>query len=398
MGAGLWGTPEIRASAQAANGDLIVAGYFTHVAGQRTNSVARWNGSTWSPIGGGLTSSSGTATVLALTMLPSGNIVAGGDTLFSEGVGVGAAAMWNGTGWGRILPSPSSGTARALAVLPNGDLLVGGTAVSWLGTWSSGLARWNGSQWSVYGNTPAGAVVQALTVMPNGDVVAAGQQIGGVQPYQTIQRSNGTAWSPVGDGTVSSGIQPLSALLATPDARVVIGGFFSTVGGVTARNVAVWDGSVVAPIGDVLYQNTGATGVLALARRANGHIIAGGTFGVNSFVSTDNIAEWDGVSWTRIGAGLRFGVERVEVLSSGDIVAMGLLSGSDGVGISRPWRWTTRPACAADFDCSGTLAIPDIFDFLNAWLAGDTDADFNGGGLSVQDIFDYLNSWFAGCH
>ncbi len=54
-------------------------------------------------------------------------------------------------------------------------------------------------------------------------------------------------------------------------------------------------------------------------------------------------------------------------------------------------------ACQADFDGSGTLAVQDIFDYLNAWLAGSASADFNGGGLSVQDIFDFLNAWFAGC-
>jgi hypothetical protein len=53
--------------------------------------------------------------------------------------------------------------------------------------------------------------------------------------------------------------------------------------------------------------------------------------------------------------------------------------------------------CPADFDCSGGLAVADIFAFLNAWFQGDPHADFNGGGLAVQDIFDYLNAWFTGC-
>jgi hypothetical protein len=42
--------------------------------------------------------------------------------------------------------------------------------------------------------------------------------------------------------------------------------------------------------------------------------------------------------------------------------------------------------------------VQDIFDFLNAWFAGNANADFNGGGLAVQDIFDFLNAWFSGCH
>jgi ELWxxDGT repeat protein len=54
-------------------------------------------------------------------------------------------------------------------------------------------------------------------------------------------------------------------------------------------------------------------------------------------------------------------------------------------------------ACRADFNTSGVLEVQDIFDFLNAWFAGQNRADFNGGGLAVQDIFDFLNAWFAGC-
>ncbi len=53
--------------------------------------------------------------------------------------------------------------------------------------------------------------------------------------------------------------------------------------------------------------------------------------------------------------------------------------------------------CPADFNRSHGLSVQDIFDFLNAWLAGDADADFNGGGLGTSDIFDFLNAWLAGC-
>jgi hypothetical protein len=54
------------------------------------------------------------------------------------------------------------------------------------------------------------------------------------------------------------------------------------------------------------------------------------------------------------------------------------------------------PACPCDFNGNG-LSVQDIFDFINAWMAGSSAADFNGDGLQVQDIFDYLNCWFAGC-
>jgi hypothetical protein len=54
--------------------------------------------------------------------------------------------------------------------------------------------------------------------------------------------------------------------------------------------------------------------------------------------------------------------------------------------------------CPADADCSGTLAIADIFYFLNIWFAGNSSADFDGlNGLQIADIFAFLNAWFAGC-
>ncbi len=56
------------------------------------------------------------------------------------------------------------------------------------------------------------------------------------------------------------------------------------------------------------------------------------------------------------------------------------------------------PACAPDFDVSGSLTPNDIFAFLNAWFAGMASADFDHSGtLAAQDIFDFINAWFAGC-
>ncbi len=56
------------------------------------------------------------------------------------------------------------------------------------------------------------------------------------------------------------------------------------------------------------------------------------------------------------------------------------------------------PCCAADFNGVNGVTVQDIFDFLTAWLAGNTTADFNDvNGVTVQDIFDFLTAWLAGC-
>ena len=58
----------------------------------------------------------------------------------------------------------------------------------------------------------------------------------------------------------------------------------------------------------------------------------------------------------------------------------------------------TYTICPADFNCSGSLTITDIFDFLSAWFQGDPRTDFDGvNGPNLADIFAFLNAWFAGC-
>jgi hypothetical protein len=54
--------------------------------------------------------------------------------------------------------------------------------------------------------------------------------------------------------------------------------------------------------------------------------------------------------------------------------------------------------CAGDFNCSGTINVLDIFDYLARFFALDPRSDTNRSGqITVQDIFDFLSAWFAGC-
>lgn len=56
------------------------------------------------------------------------------------------------------------------------------------------------------------------------------------------------------------------------------------------------------------------------------------------------------------------------------------------------------PDCVADFNLSGNATVQDLFDFLEAWFAGDLSADINENmSVTVQDIFEFLRAWFNGC-
>ncbi|HVU65426.1 MAG TPA: GC-type dockerin domain-anchored protein [Phycisphaerales bacterium] len=75
----------------------------------------------------------------------------------------------------------------------------------------------------------------------------------------------------------------------------------------------------------------------------------------------------------------------------GTVGAFGPVAAYDNISL-------TFHACPVDFNHDGSITVQDIFDFLNAWFAGDLRSDFNGvGGITEQDLFDFLDAWFAGC-
>jgi hypothetical protein len=93
--------------------------------------VARWDGAAWSALGVGMNT-----TVFALTTLPNGDLVAGGN--FTN-VG-NRVARWNGTSWSP-LDSGVPSTVYALATTPSGDLVLGGSFLTAGTNVSAYLAR-----------------------------------------------------------------------------------------------------------------------------------------------------------------------------------------------------------------------------------------------------------------
>lgn len=57
----------------------------------------------------------------------------------------------------------------------------------------------------------------------------------------------------------------------------------------------------------------------------------------------------------------------------------------------------THSGCG-DFNADGVSDTGDIPAFLNAWAAGETEADTNGdGSLNTLDVLGFLNNWNSGC-
>jgi hypothetical protein len=378
FGAGL--DSNVQAVAVLPNGDLVVGGDFTTAGGVAANKIARWDGTSWSPLGSGVTAGAFSfAQVLALLVLPNGDLIAGG--VFSQAGGVAAAnvARWDGTAWSALgagVPTSGGGQVRTLATLANGDLVAGG----WLGSSTDPLRRWNGSSWSSLGLgvSVGNTQVNGLARLPNGDLVAGGlfTAAGGV-PANHIARWDGSAWSAMAAGadnvvfgmTVLPGGDVLAlglftaagvaaghvarwdgsswsafgtaigpgtprCLLALPGGEVIAGGGFSFAGAVPTNHVARWNGSAWTALG------TGSIGsVQALATRPNGDLVAGGSIAVAGGVAAHRIARFDGTAWSALGAGLDAQVLAVLALPNGDVVAGGSFTMAGAVAANRIARW-----------------------------------------------------------
>src|SRR5207247_2376843 len=97
---------------------------FTTAGGTPTYFIARWNGTVWSPVGDGMGGTTFPG-VSALTTLPNGDFIAGGQFATAGGKARSYIARWNGSAWSSLGPGMND-SVFALNLLPNGDLAAGG--------------------------------------------------------------------------------------------------------------------------------------------------------------------------------------------------------------------------------------------------------------------------------
>jgi len=386
-------SPTVYALMSLSNGDLIVGGAFVSAGGQTVNNIARWDGSSWWPLSTGLTgpSSPSNPSVRGIAVLPSGDIVAGGLFVSAGGLPVSNLARWNGSAWSTLGNGPD-GSVFGLAVLSDGTMIAAGSFSHIGGISANAIAAWNGSTWSPLGQGLTGQFgLSPLTVLPNDDVVVAGNfSLAGGVAANKIARWNGTSWSAFGAGlgagstdqvrtltTLPNGdlfagglfltsgstavnymarwngvtwnamtselpsgpAGPVSALKTLANGDVVVGGAFTTAGGVIVNNIARWNGSAWSGFGSGVGPVSSTTKVLALAEMANGDVVVGGKFTTAGGQTVNNVALWDGATWQALGSGVNGQVNALAVLNTGQLVVAGAFTTAGGATMKYIARW-----------------------------------------------------------
>ncbi|MDQ2769419.1 MAG: T9SS type A sorting domain-containing protein [Bacteroidota bacterium] len=336
----------VRALAVAPNGDLYAGGDFTRAGGVVANGIARWNGSTWSALGtgtqNGVQVNSG---VYAIAVVANGDVYAGGNFYQAGSQSVTGLARWNGTAWSTVGGGLSSyAEVRALAFDATGSLYVGGSFASAGGSAAAGIARWSGSAWSSLGggvrnSATSPGTVEVLAVAATGDVYIGGG-FGSVsgQPANNVARWNGTSWSALGTGTSNT----VYGLAVSPGGEVFVGGYLiATAGGVPISGVARWDGTAWSSVGPAagarpLY-------VTCLWRTSGGDLYAGGELFELGGTRLHGLGRWNGTAWVAVGTGQGNGVygevQAVAVAANGDVYVGGRFDQVGTVPAHNVARW-----------------------------------------------------------
>jgi hypothetical protein len=301
---------EVRALAVSGN-EVVVGGAFTEAGGVSANHVARFNTqtNTWSALGTG--SSNGVNGFVYALAVVGNEVVVGGNFTSAGGVSANNVARFNtqtntwsalGTGSSNGVSGVSFPVVYALAVVGN-EVVVGGAFTEAGGVSANNVARFNTqtNTWSALGTGSSNGVnggVNALAVVGNEVVVggtftsAGGVSANGVARFNTLTNT----WSALGTGSsngVSGGDFPSVYALAVVGNEVVVGGAFTEAGGVSANYVARFNTQTNTWSSLGTGSSNGVNGwVFALAVVGN-EVVVGGTFTQAGGVSANYVARYN---------------------------------------------------------------------------------------------------------
>ncbi len=362
--------------------NLVVWGDFTQVGTTTHNHIARWSDffGSWSGVGTGIVGTSGFAPI---TVVPiSGNqtidhidYVAIGVSQ-AGGAAVDGLARWTGSAWqnyGGVGTSALVGSFRAGINFQG--VTVGGTGLAVNGAPRYGASRWNGSAWTYVATQGTDGVGRALVRHTNETYIGGDfTRIDSVNTGHIARRDSVTnTWQPLGTGTNG----PVLAMLSF-NGELIAGGTFSTAGGVSASNIAAWNGTSWRALGAGLDDNVHALAVW------NGSLVAAGAFQRSGGADVFNVARWTGSEWVPVDPGF----QTTDVFAVA-VYANTLYIGGDG-GL---WRLQS-----GEFQNVGSIATGDVralFPLLGSLYVGGTFTAVGSPALNYRAIARYNGTnWF----
>lgn len=297
---------------------LYVGGDFTEAGGFSVNRIARWNGQAWSALGGGMN-----GRVNSLCSHDDGAgpaLYAAGAFVAANGHTIKRIAKWNGSDW-LSLQSGLNESAQSLCEYNDGTgpaLFVAGRFLTAGGIYTGSFARWKNSHWSRSGagidegTYDLGFVFSMKRFDDDqGPVLYVGGNFfrAGGLTVNHIGRWDGEAWSSLGVGISGDYLQSVYALETFDDGSgpaLYAGGRFESAGAAPANAIAKWDGATWSSLSSGVVGLSNDVRSLAIFDDGTGSALyIGGSFDLAGGMAAENIARWDGTTWSAVGNGFQ---------------------------------------------------------------------------------------------
>jgi hypothetical protein len=471
------------------NGQLIAGGTFSKAGSQEAHSVARWNGVEWNPVGWGM---DGPVHSLCVH---NGELYAGGSFQGADFTLCNNIARWDGLQWRRLGPLLNAGVSGPVYALESFEdtLVIGGKFAKAAGVPASNLARWNGTiitpfpatferasgasdpfireivqaqgdlfvagsfeavdevvtgnvarwkkgRWTALGGAYIGATwggpgvsamavdattgcvifpgnasiaanaidVESMVVAFNGETFTSFGQGRKSNVYSmasfkdrliavsffshlpgrpTIAQWDGNSWTTVGDAP-----NDWNAALTVYNNMLIVGGHFSQAGGVPVNNIAAWNGSTWSPLGNGI-PGKSASDVYDF-ESYKGDLIACGKFLVEDGAPGNSITRWNGTTWEPLGDGLTKGLSYTLAGSiaayGGELFVLGSFTDAGGVAVNNAARWNG----------TGWSSLPTTIGGKSAEYLGDLivwkDKLVATGNYKAPEWTPFLAEWQSG--
>lgn len=237
------------------SGYVYIGGTFTTVNGLPINGIAKWDGTTWSGLAGGIQTSGGQR-VYSIEFDSANNIYVGGD--FNNALDNSLAPVpntsrivkWDGTSWVSMYAGTGlNGEVRSIVFnSADGLLYVGGAFSNINGVTIGRLATWNGgTSWSsVYGASFNNTVLKicfdaSYNLYVGGEFTSVTSTPSITTQYIAKLNSATNQWETLGSDLINNA-QSVSALAYNSDTNeVYIGGRFLNIGSTQFSNLAKWN-------------------------------------------------------------------------------------------------------------------------------------------------------------
>lgn len=228
--------------------DIYFGGRFLLAGHDTVNGIARWDGSEWHSLGGGLLHSNTTTGLVRTIEYIDGLVYIGGtfDSISGHNFICNSFVAWNGNDYIDIPPIPIQSSEMIISSIAKfqDEIFVAGNFGDF-GSQYQEIAKWDGNAWtSVGGGIKGQASVISMKVYNNKLFVGGFFYKADGNAGDFIMSWDGEKWSEVGNGLL--GINEYSNGTVN-DLQVFndclwVGGYFNYAGGVYSNRIAKWNG------------------------------------------------------------------------------------------------------------------------------------------------------------